>query len=339
MGSSSRRSLVLVLALSPLLASASERPVGFKRIDVPRAGEAPIQVGLWYPSAGAPVKQSLGLWSHEVVVDGPVSGAKVPVVILSHGASGSLASHVDLAVALARAGFLAAAVTHLGDNDRDQSLAGSRANLVQRPEVIRLVVDHLFHTWAGRGHLLAGEAGIFGFSLGAFTALVSIGGTPDLGEIPKLCATRASAPECAFVASHHGDQGGPETGAPPRWAHVPSFTAAVLAAPALGFTFTKAGLEPVRVPIQLWRAEKDADAPDEWNSGLIRARLPHPPEEHVVPAARHLSFLPPCRPEVASSVPAVCSDPPGFDRAAFHQVLVDQVVRFFRAHLGNPRSQ
>jgi len=322
-----------------LLAAAAERPVGFQRIEIPRAGEAPIQVGLWYPSAGTPVRQSLVLWSHEVVVDGPVSGSKLPVVILSHGASGSLASHVDLAVGLGRAGFLAAAVTHPGDNDRDQSLAGSRANLVQRPEVIHLVVDHLFHAWAGRGHLLSGEAGIFGFSLGAFSALVAIGGTPDLTEIPKLCATRSSAPECVFVASHHGDQGRPATGAPPRWTHVPSFTVAVLAAPALGFTFTKAGLDPVRVPIQLWRAEKDSDAPDAWNSGLIRARLPHPPEEHVVPGARHLSFLPPCRPEVAASVPAVCSDPPGFDRAAFHQVFVEQVVEFFRAHLGQPRPR
>jgi predicted dienelactone hydrolase len=117
---------------------------------------------------------------------------------------------------------------------------------------------------------------------------------------------------------------------------VPSLTVAVLAAPALGLTFTRAGLQAVQVPVQLWRAEKDADAPDEWNSGLIRARLPHPPEEHVVPAARHTSFLPPCRPEVAASVPAVCSDPPGFDRTAFHQTFLEQVVTFFRAHLAAP---
>jgi predicted dienelactone hydrolase len=60
--------------------------------------------------------------------------------------------------------------------------------------------------------------------------------------------------------------------------------------------------------------------------------LPGQPEVHVVPAG-HFAFLPPCSPELAANLPRFCTDPAGFDRAAFHRHFDTGVVRFFREHL------
>ncbi|HXQ04733.1 MAG TPA: hypothetical protein VN831_08260, partial [Bradyrhizobium sp.] len=35
--------------------------------------------------------------------------------------------------------------------------------------------------------------------------------------------------------------------------------------------------------------------------------------------AGHYAFLPPCSPQLAANLPRFCTDPPGFDRTAFHR--------------------
>lgn len=52
----------------------------------------------------------------------------------------------------------------------------------------------------------------------------------------------------------------------------------------------------------------------------------------VIPAG-HYGFLPPCSPRLAANLPRPCSDPPGFDRTAFHRDFDASVVGFFREHL------
>jgi predicted dienelactone hydrolase len=91
-----------------------------------------------------------------------------------------------------------------------------------------------------------------------------------------------------------------------------------------------AGLAGVRIPIQLWSGEKDGQVPYATNAKPIREALGPKVEFHSVPGAGHASFLAPCgllRPA------AVCSDPDGFDRRAFHSTMNDQVARFFKQHL------
>jgi hypothetical protein len=46
--------------------------------------------------------------------------------------------------------------------------------------------------------------------------------------------------------------------------------------------------------------------------------LPGEPEVHIV-LASHVAFFPPCSPELAANLPRFCTDPAGFDRAAFHR--------------------
>ncbi|HXZ10179.1 MAG TPA: dienelactone hydrolase, partial [Paraburkholderia sp.] len=117
------------------------------------------------------------------------------------------------------------------------------------------------------------------------------------------------------------------------WIHDPRIKAAVIAAPALGFTFGRAGLSGVHAPIQLWRAADDRHQPHPYYDEAVRVGLPQAPEYHVVADAGHYDFLPPCGAGLSRKRPDICSSLPGFDRAAFHEQFNADVVRFFEATL------
>lgn len=64
----------------------------------------------------------------------------LPVIFISRGNQGSLASHYDTALVLAQAGFVAAAFTYTGDNTQDPSYAGNRINLLLRSRQLKGVI-------------------------------------------------------------------------------------------------------------------------------------------------------------------------------------------------------
>ena len=193
--------LALVLFADPL----SRASVGFQNVTVPDPHGKPLPVGIWYPSSGTASSQPLDLFTQQVVIDGLISGNHLPLILISHGTGGSLASHYDTALALAQAGFVVAALTQTGDNYADQSYAGNRKDLIDRPRQLKIVTDYMLSVWPQHSELDPNRIGIFGFSLGGFTALVEIGGTPDLRRMLLLCSTRPGAPECAFIKQRHGD--------------------------------------------------------------------------------------------------------------------------------------
>src|SRR5690606_11609196 len=167
--------------------------------------------------------------------------------------------------------------------------------------------------------------GVFGFSAGATTALVAIGGLPDLARLAPHCAER---PEfvCRIIPADAASDARPA----PEWTHDDRIRAAVIAAPGLGFLFEPARLANVRAPIQLWVGSADETVPEATNAAVVRRLLPREPEFHKVENAAHLSFLAPRTPETP---PVICQDPPGFDRAAFHRTFGDEIVRFFSREL------
>jgi predicted dienelactone hydrolase len=315
-----------------LFARSSFGSVGFQETTVPDPQGKEIAVGIWYPSKVAPSAHPLGLFSQNVAVNSKMFGDRLPLVLISHGASGNLASHYDTAIALAEAGFVVAALTHTGDNSNDQRYIGNRIDLIERPRQVKVVLDWMLSSWADHNHLDPGRVGMFGFSLGGFTTLVEIGGTPELERMMLLCSTRPDAPECAFIKQRHGD-GLNSNPTKPSWVHDARIKAAVVAAPAVSFLFGPGDLRQVSVPVQLWRAENDTQAPDLWNSGVVRKELSKIPEEQTVPGEDHFIFLAPCSAALAAAVPEICHDAAGFDRAAFHRTFDESVVAFFSKEL------
>ena len=131
-----------------------------------------------------------------------VAGRGLPLVVMSHGAGGSFQDHYDTALALAEAGFVVAAVTHTGDNYRDQS---GFARIENRPRHIKVLIDYMLALSPQRDRLDPMRIGIFGFSAGGFTVLVAIGGVPDFSHepiaprIPTIGGAAGPAkPECGL---------------------------------------------------------------------------------------------------------------------------------------------
>jgi predicted dienelactone hydrolase len=318
------RSLIwlLLLVWAPMQAGA----VGFQLVSVPDAHNPPIEMGIWYPSEAPAHAEKLFLDTQTVAKDGAVAGHALPLIVMSHGQGGRFSNEYDTAIALAQAGFVAAALTHTGDNLHDQS----RVIMIQdRSRQLHVVTDWLLHGWAMHDRIDAGRIGVWGFSAGGFTALVASGGVPDMSLIAPHCASRPTEFTCALILRSHVDF----VKLPPvpasAWVHDPRIRAAVIAAPALGFTFGRAGLSTIHIPVQLWRAGQDQILPQPFYAQAVKDSLPNPPEYHVVAGAGHLDFLPPCDAEKARIVPMICESAPGFDRAGFHSAFNKSVIDFF----------
>jgi predicted dienelactone hydrolase len=318
--------LAAVLTLSAGQALAA---VGFQHFTIPDPEGKPIEVGVWYPTDAQARPERLELGSQTVARDAPVKGEHLPLVVMSHGHGGSYAGHVDTAIALARAGYVAAALTHTGDNWADMSM-GTR--IWERPRQLKVLTDYMVGDWRGHGHIDAGRIGAFGFSAGGFTVLVEAGGEPDLRKVEGHCRDHPQFETCQIVRSQPLPYD-----LKVSWTHDRRIRAVVSAAPAIGFTFGREGLKSVRQPVQLWRAENDQVLPAPYYAEAVRDALPNEPEFHLVTDAGHYDFIQPCTAELAKAVPVICHNAPGFDRAAFHQAFNRQIVGFFDRTLRDRR--
>ncbi|SFB19871.1 Predicted dienelactone hydrolase [Collimonas sp. OK607] len=315
---------VALITLLLALFSTGAQAVGFQHVTAPDPDGAPLEVGIWYPSNALPAPVPMGRITQTVAVNGAIEGKGLPLIVISHGTGGSFLGHYDTAIAFAEAGYVVAAVTHTGDNNADQSRSVS---IMERPRHISRLIDYMLSDWAGRNQINPARIGMFGFSAGGFTTLVSIGGVPDLTKVSPFCREHTTDFACQLVAKH------PEASVAPSVSHDGSqdlrIKAAVVAAPALGFTFAPDGLKNVTIPVALWRAENDAVLPHPWYAEAVHLALPRAPEYHVVENAGHFDFLAPCGTALASVAPFICTSAPGFDRTAFHTRLNASVVDFF----------
>lgn len=311
---------LILTSAQPVIAAPPAGEVGFEQRKLPDGTE----IGIWYPASGTARNQSLGLYKHRIVRDAPVQGKRRALIVMSHGSGGSFAGHLDTASELARAGFVVAALTHPGDNWRDRS---SVTDVSRRPEALSTLVSFMLDDWLSRKQIDAKRIGAFGFSAGGFTVIAAAGGQPDLSRFASHCAANPKFYDCNLVRTHSQASTQPWAGQKDS-----RIKAIVAAAPALGFTFGKAELAEVKIPVQLWRAGEDEILPAPFYADAVKAALSTQTEFHDVPGAGHFDFLAPCAdPKLA---PQICNSIGGFDRAAFHVRFNQDVVRFFRKHLG-----
>jgi predicted dienelactone hydrolase len=304
------------------------------------AGAAGIQLldtdptlagAIWYPCAAEPQRVPLGkltmnfIDSLQGVKDGPVSGTKLPLIIVAHGRGGWFGGHDDVEQALADAGFVVAAINYPGDNGADRSQSESLSIIASRPaDTIRLL-NFMLNDWRDRAVIDPTKIGLFGFSAGAYTGLILAGGNPDFRKIAPLCTETNKTLACEQFRSGNIPPG------PPR---EPRIRAAALADTALNFMFSSEGLAGIQIPLLIWRSELGGGGVDPRNSALTASSLLGKPEVRVVPAG-HFAFLPPCSPQFAANLPRLCTDPPGFDRTAFHRDFNASILGFFREKLAS----
>ena len=145
--------------------------------------------------------------------------------------------------------------------------------------------------------------------------------TPTLRTPPRFAATR----RCA-VASKSATGNSPD-----HPAHDSRIKAAVVADP-LAIFFTAKIVAPITVPVQLWASELGGDGVFLKDVAPLDTTLSAPHEYHIVRNAGHFAFLL-CPPALAQAYPDLCTDPNGFDRAAFHKEFNAASVKFLRENL------
>jgi len=317
--------LVIALVFAATMVRAAN--VGFRELSIPDGANTPLVVGVWYPTAAVGAPTALGPFTQTVAIGAAPSGGEHPLIIMSHGTGGWYGERYDTALALAQAGFVVAAVSHTGDTYYDHSRS---LQIADRPRHLMALTDYMLDAWPNRASVNVRAVGAFGFSAGGFTVLATIGGIPDLSRMAAHCLAHPGYFDCQMLKAAAGPRGLPPATA---WLRDRRVKSAVIAAPALGFAFDKAGLSAVALPVQLWRAENDHVLPNADYAEAVRLALPTPPESHVVANADHYDFLSPCTEQLRAIAPDICVSRAGFDRVAFHAAFNRTVVEFFERTL------
>jgi predicted dienelactone hydrolase len=320
-------------AAAAVLAAAFASPAfaanaGFMVLKEPRPdGLPPVEVGIWYPTDAKPAFMALGSWGHTVAAGAPVVGEHLPLIVMSHGNGGFFGGHADTAQALAEAGFVVAALTHPGDNYKDQSRATAMAD---RPAALSALIGWILDASPLKAKLDPARVGAFGFSSGGFTVLAAAGGEADIGKVPAHCKAHPQNYACKLTADHPI----PADVLTAKWVHDARIKAVVSAAPALGFAFGPDGLKGLTAPLQLWKASDDEVLPGDDYAEFVHRNLHRAHDYHVVAGAKHFDFLTPCI--STKGLEVLCASAPGFDRVAFHKVFNADVTRFFTDQLVAP---
>jgi predicted dienelactone hydrolase len=296
----------------------------FRLIDVPADAEGPAMRGaIWSPCAMPPQEVEVDGMALPGVKDCPILGDKLPLVVISHGRTGSFFGHHDIAETLADAGFIVTAINHPGDTSADKSRSDDLSAFIERPTDIKRLIDYMLQASPIATKIDQQRVGFFGFSRGGYTGLVLIGANPDWGVVTAFCE-QSSAHVCEQIRRG-------EFPTQPL-SHDARIKAAVIADP-LTIMFSRDSYAAITVPVQLWQSERGGDGVLPHNVEIAEKSLPAPHEYHVVPNSAHFAFLTPCPLEAVKAHPDVCTDAPGFDRVAFHKELDAAVLAFLREHL------
>jgi predicted dienelactone hydrolase len=323
--------LLICCGLLPATAMASEP--GWRSYTVPASGSASdaIAVALYYPTQAPARAIAMGPFTVRVAIQAPPEARVKGLIILSHGTGGSELGHSSLAEALARNGYLVAAMRHPGDNWQDRSLwqKPPGAFFIERPRQISRVIDALLADpdWKDR---IATDArgpriGALGHSAGGYTVVALVGGQVDLSRITDHCrANRADDPIlCAMGRTDQASS--PEPLLSPT---ADTRVRAVVAMAPLGVMFTPASLAAIRTPMTIYAAELDRWLVPRFHADWIAQNVPDA-AFHRVSNAWHFAFMD--RPGAPIPTPDgdAAADPPGFDRAALLARLAVELPAFF----------
>jgi hypothetical protein len=194
------RRILASLATLLVAAHAHAYEAGWMLIHV--AGTTPdaatTTVALYYPTMAAPRAVAMGPFALDVAIGGkPVDKIK-GLILLSHGIGGSELGHSVLAQALARHGYLVAALRHPGDNWQDRSLIEKSPERYfdERPRQASRVIDAILADPGWKDRIATDSqgprVGALGHSAGGYTVLALAGARPDLSRMRKHCLADAS---------------------------------------------------------------------------------------------------------------------------------------------------
>jgi predicted dienelactone hydrolase len=332
--------LRIMASLATLLVAAQAHAFEAGWMQIQTAGATPdapkTTVALYYPTMAAPRVVAMGPFSIDAAIGGkPVDKVKA-LILLSHGISGTELGHSTLAQALARDGYLVAALRHPGDNYQDRSLLekGPERYFDERPRQASRVIDAILADPAWKARIAADSrgplVGAFGHSAGGYTVLALAGAKPDLSRMKKHCQTEASEDPIFCSLGRSGETPPPSPAATPL--PLPALkderVRAIVAMAPTGVLFTAESLAAVRSATMIYEAELDRFLVPRFHAEWVASNLPAA-NLHRVPNAWHFAFMNAPSMSIPSHDGDVAANPPGFDRTAFLNQLAVEITAFF----------
>jgi predicted dienelactone hydrolase len=324
--------MVLLEGLVSVQVQADEDwSAGFHRLGFPDPLDLqPMQAIAFYPSTAPEQTSNLAGYTIEAGEETPVAMGRFPLLLLSHGNTGTPLELHDLATSLARQGFVVVAVIHPGDNDMDHSRLGSLSNLYGRPLQISQAISAALQDPLLAPYVAAEQVGVIGYSAGGETALILAGAQPDLQRLKKYCAQR---PEDRDACKTGGDLLADRDD---LHAQADSRVGALMLMAPLTLLFGRHTLAEVHVPVLLYSGDDDELLAVDKNAEALARKLPHTPDYKRLAGAGHFVFMAPCNDARRAAAPLLCNDREGVDREDIHRNLSAEAVRFFASALGSP---
>jgi predicted dienelactone hydrolase len=263
-----------------------------------------------------------------------------PLIVLSHGTGGSAEQMAWLATALARAGFIVAAVDHPGNNADEPYTPEGFTLWWERAIDLSEVIDGMLADETFGPKIDKSRIGAAGFSLGGYTVMEIAGARTDVSVLFDRC--RAQPDQVLCHVPEMKTLGTPQSilqqvrktsaislAASGESYRDPRVKAVFAIAPALGFTLVQESLREIRVPVEIVVGGADPIAPAEENADYLRANIRGAREEVLPGGVAHYTFLDTCTAAGKQAVGVYCSDLAGVDRDKVHDDVAEEAVSFF----------
>ncbi|TDF84184.1 dienelactone hydrolase [Pseudomonas sp. H9] len=290
----------------------------------------PVHALAFYPAQGPERTSRIEGYRVEASEGAAIVKGRYPLLMLSHGNTGTPLALHDLASALARRGFVVVAVTHPGDNSRDHSRLGTLSNLYGRPLQISAAISATLADPFLAPYVKGEQVGMIGYSAGGETALMLAGAEPDLERLRRYCLERPlDADACKTNGVLIADRADLSAEADPR------IHALLLMAPS-SLMFGRHALARVKVPTLIYSGDNDQLLAIDKNAQALARKLPITPNYRLLAGAGHFVFMAPCDDEQREHMAALCNDPDGVDRENIHLSLQAEAAHFFTRALGRP---
>ena len=166
-------------------------------------GDRALAVDCWYPAQPGPQDPSVyellpGIgFTASALGDAPPARGPHPLLVFSHGRSGTRTSYVMLCEGLAARGYVVVALDHPGDTLTDWLLGTAvddATNGAQRVDDVRFLLEALRSRRAGLDavdELDTHRVALAGHSYGAYTAFAVAGAVPNDGRIAAVAGLQS----------------------------------------------------------------------------------------------------------------------------------------------------
>lgn len=305
---------------------------------------------VWYPADPSAHEQAVEIPGLDIFELGTASrdakmatnSPRFPLIVISHGTGGSGLSMAWLGEALAKQGYIAAAVNHPGNNATEPYTVEGFALRWERTRDLSEVITGMLADSEFGSYIDPNRIGAAGFSLGGYTMIDVACGISDGRASVRYCDTKrvddlpvnpdeypTLVEDFRKLIREH-----PEVLQRPAESYRDSRVRSVFAmAPALGPAFPASALKKISIPVEIVAGASDQNIPIASSAKYFAAEIPEARLHIFAGNVGHYAFLDSCTDAGRKNVPLLCIDGKGVDRNMVHRDTAQMASEFFRSTL------